>query len=151
MHVTNGILLGCPPPLNVATVNSVQTLKVWRPRTVCCTNHELCHGADDSTQLRPNAEGVTEVVEQQREAAAAAAAASGGSIPTGAPGNAPFEPLLGPLCGARFRQKFTLEDAIEFHAFAPLEASRRVTNAIPLGCPLFLPVHTVNWVQTLKA
>jgi alpha-tubulin suppressor-like RCC1 family protein len=24
--------------------------------------------------------------------------------------------------GARFRQKFTLEDAIEFHAFAPLEA-----------------------------
>jgi hypothetical protein len=50
-----------------------------------------------------------------------------------------------------FRQKFTLEDAIEFHAFAPLEASRRVTNAIPLGCPLFLPVHTVNCVQTLKA
>jgi hypothetical protein len=31
------------------------------------------------------------------------------------------------------RQKFTLEDAI------------------PLGCPLFLPVHTVNCVQTLKA
>jgi DUF1680 family protein len=23
----------------------------------------------------------------------------------------------------------------------------RVANAIPLGCPLFLPVHTVNWVQ----
>jgi hypothetical protein len=39
----------------------------------------------------------------------------------------------------------------EFHAFAPLEASRRVTNGIPLGCPLFLPVHTVNCVQTLKA
>jgi hypothetical protein len=35
-----------------------------------------------------------------------------------------------------FGQKFTLEDAIEFHAFAPLEASRRVTNDIPLGCPL---------------
>jgi CO/xanthine dehydrogenase Mo-binding subunit len=26
-----------------------------------------------------------------------------------------------------------------------------VTNGIPLGCPLFLPVHTVNCVQTLKA
>jgi hypothetical protein len=46
--------------------------------------------------------------------------------------------------------RFTPEDAIEFHAFAPLEASRRVTNGIPLGCPLFLPVHTVNCVKTLK-
>jgi hypothetical protein len=27
----------------------------------------------------------------------------------------------------------------------------RVTNGIPVGCPLFLPVHTVNCVQTLKA
>jgi myosin heavy subunit len=27
----------------------------------------------------------------------------------------------------------------------------RVTNDIPLGCPLFLPVHTINRVQTLKA
>jgi hypothetical protein len=49
-----------------------------------------------------------------------------------------------------FQQKSTLEDAIEFHAFAPLQASLRVTNAIPLGCPLFLPVHTANSVQTLK-
>jgi hypothetical protein len=45
-----------------------------------------------------------------------------------------------------FRQKFTLEDAIGPHA-SSLEASRRVTN---LGCPRFLPVHTVNCVQTLK-
>jgi hypothetical protein len=36
----------------------------------------------------------------------------------------------------RFRLKFTLEDAIELHAFAPLEASMRVTNAIHLGCSL---------------
>ena len=49
-----------------------------------------------------------------------------------------------------FRQKFTLEDAIGPHA-SSLEASRRVTNGIPLGCPRFLPVHTVNCVQTLKA
>ena len=48
-----------------------------------------------------------------------------------------------------FRQKFTLEDAIGSHACS-LEASRRVTNDIPLGCPLFLPVHTVKCVQTLK-
>jgi hypothetical protein len=31
-----------------------------------------------------------------------------------------------------------------------IEASRRVTNSIPLVCPLFLPVHTVNSVQILK-
>jgi hypothetical protein len=49
-----------------------------------------------------------------------------------------------------FRQKFTLEDAIGPHA-SSLEASRLVTNGIPLGCPRFLPVHTVNCVQTLKA
>jgi hypothetical protein len=50
-----------------------------------------------------------------------------------------------------FRQKFTLEGVNGSHAFAPLEVSRCVTNGIPLGCPLFLPVHTVNCVQTLKA
>jgi large subunit ribosomal protein L22 len=53
-----------------------------------------------------------------------------------------------------FQQKFTLEDAIGSHACS-LEASsqaiKRVTNGIPLGCPLFLPVHTGNCVQTLKA
>jgi hypothetical protein len=47
-----------------------------------------------------------------------------------------------------FRQKFALEDAIEFHAFAPLEALP--SNAIPLGRSLLLPVRTVNCVQTLK-
>jgi hypothetical protein len=31
-----------------------------------------------------------------------------------------------------------------------LQASRRVTNDIPLGCSLLLPVGTVNCVQTLK-
>jgi hypothetical protein len=48
-----------------------------------------------------------------------------------------------------FRQKFTLEDAIGTHACS-LQASRCVTNGIPLGSSLFLPVHTVNCVQTLK-
>jgi hypothetical protein len=49
-----------------------------------------------------------------------------------------------------FRQEFTLEDAIGSHARS-LEANIRVTNGIPLGCPLFLPVDIVNCVQTLKA
>ena len=49
-----------------------------------------------------------------------------------------------------FRQKFTLEDAIGSHACS-LEANMRVTNDIPLGCSLLLPVCTVNCVQTLKA
>jgi hypothetical protein len=42
--------------------------------------------------------------------------------------------------GARFWQKFTLEAAIELHAFAPLEASRRVTNGIPPGW------HSSDWL-----
>jgi hypothetical protein len=49
-----------------------------------------------------------------------------------------------------FRQKFTLEDAIGSHAFS-LEANTRVTNGIPLGSSLLLPVDAVNSVQTRKA
>jgi hypothetical protein len=48
-----------------------------------------------------------------------------------------------------FRQKFTLEDAIGSHACS-LEANMRVTNGIPLGSSLLLPVCTVTCVQTLK-
>jgi hypothetical protein len=48
-----------------------------------------------------------------------------------------------------FWQKFALEDAIGSHACS-LGANTRVTNGIPLGRPLFLPVYTVNCVQTLK-
>jgi hypothetical protein len=58
--------------------------------------------------------------------------------------------ILAFLHGARFRQKFTLEDAIGSHA-GSLQASRRVPNGIPLGCPLPLTVATVNSDQTLKA
>jgi hypothetical protein len=55
------------------------------------------------------------------------------------------------VCTVRvFRQEFTLEDAIGYHACS-LEANMRVTNGIPLGCPRFLPVHTVNCVQKMKA
>jgi hypothetical protein len=50
-----------------------------------------------------------------------------------------------------FRQKFSLEDAIEFHTFAPLEASMRLTNDIPLGFPRPLTVSTVHSIQILKA
>ena len=39
---------------------------------------------------------------------------------------------------------------MDSHACA-LEANMRVPNGIPLGCPLLLPVGTVNRVQTLKA
>jgi hypothetical protein len=38
-----------------------------------------------------------------------------------------------------------------FSAEIHTQAKMRVTNGIPLGCPLFLPVDTVNCVQTLKA
>jgi hypothetical protein len=49
-----------------------------------------------------------------------------------------------------FRQQFTLEDAIGFHGCS-LEVSMRVTNGIPPGHSLLLPVDVVNSVQTLKA
>jgi hypothetical protein len=48
-----------------------------------------------------------------------------------------------------FRQKFTLKDAIGSHACS-LEANTRVTNGIPLGSSLLLPVVAVHSVQTRK-
>jgi tRNA A-37 threonylcarbamoyl transferase component Bud32 len=48
-----------------------------------------------------------------------------------------------------FRKKSTLEGAIGSHACSR-EANMRVTNGIPLGSSLLLPVYTVNCVQTLK-
>jgi hypothetical protein len=47
-----------------------------------------------------------------------------------------------------FRQEFTLDDTIGSNACS-LQANMRVTNGISLGCPLLLPVGTVNCVQTL--
>jgi hypothetical protein len=51
--------------------------------------------------------------------------------------------------GARFRQIFTLEDAIGYHACS-LEANTRVTNGIHLGSSPLLPVDTVICVATPK-
>jgi hypothetical protein len=45
----------------------------------------------------------------------------------------------GALHGARFRQKFTLADAIGSHSCS-FEANMRVTNSIPLGSPPLLPL-----------
>jgi hypothetical protein len=42
-----------------------------------------------------------------------------------------------------FRQEFTRADAIGSHA-SSLEANMRMTNGIPLGYSLLLPVGTVN-------
>jgi hypothetical protein len=64
------------------------------------------------------------------------------------------KPLLNKLpknwgYGALFLQEFTLEDAIGSHACL-LEANTHVTNGIPLGSSILLPVDTVNCVATLK-
>jgi hypothetical protein len=48
------------------------------------------------------------------------------------------------------RQNLTLDDAIGSHACSLEANNMRVTNGIPLGRSLLLPVHTVNCVQTLK-
>jgi hypothetical protein len=44
-----------------------------------------------------------------------------------------------------------MRSAIEFHAFAPLEMSMRVTNCMPRGAFDCLPVGTSNDVAPLKA
>jgi hypothetical protein len=55
-------------------------------------------------------------------------------------------------CGyrARFWTEIHTRGCLLVHAFAPLEVSRRVTHAIPLGCSLLLPVGIANSIQTLK-
>jgi hypothetical protein len=59
-------------------------------------------------------------------------------------------PMVRLQCAVRaFRQKCTLDDAIRSHT-CPLQANMRVTDVIPLGWPLLLPVGTVHCVQTLK-
>jgi aminopeptidase N len=55
-----------------------------------------------------------------------------------------------PLSGARFSTETYTRGCIDSHACS-LEASWRVTNGVPLGCSLLLPVGTVHSVQTLKA
>jgi hypothetical protein len=54
------------------------------------------------------------------------------------------------LYGARFLTEIYTRGYHWFPRCSP-EASRHVTNGIPLGRPLFLPGHTVNRIQTLKA
>jgi hypothetical protein len=117
--VTNGIPLGCPLFLPVDTVNSVQTLKDGSSQNF-------------STFERPhlvfNAEGVpTHTVH----------------------GASPVWDQYGDhhpceVCPARpgtvraLSQRFALEDAIEFHAFAPLEALTCVRVVVFLAGVLFL-------------
>jgi hypothetical protein len=62
-----------------------------------------------------------------------------------------FAALQTILHGARFPTENYTRECHWFPCLLVCEANRRVTNGIPLGCPLFLPVHTVKCVQTLKA
>jgi hypothetical protein len=48
-----------------------------------------------------------------------------------------------------FEHNFALDDVIGFHACS-LEVSKRMTIAIPLGCPLPLSVRTLYDATTLK-
>ena len=54
------------------------------------------------------------------------------------------------MYGARFSTEICTRGC---HWIPPclLEVNMCVTNGIPLGCPLLLPVGTINSVQTLKA
>jgi hypothetical protein len=53
---------------------------------------------------------------------------------------------LGTVCV--FDRDLHLRSVIEFHTFAPLEASKRVADDILLGCSFLLLVGIVNSVQT---
>jgi N-acetylglucosamine-6-sulfatase len=66
----------------------------------------------------------------------------GGKVLPYMSGNIDIMPTVLDMAGGTvrvFRQKFTLEDAIGSHACS-LEANTRVTNGIPLGSPLLLPL-----------
>jgi hypothetical protein len=155
---------GYPLLLLVHTVNCVQTLKgIFRNQS--CATAEATTSIQQSNLIGPV---------YTSSAGGAGGAGTGGTVSAGGGAAAveseePTSALLPPngtvtlpidehtasspvwaWHGARVRQKFTLEDAIGSQACS-LEASRRVTNGILLGCPLFLPVDTVNCVQTLKA
>jgi hypothetical protein len=131
MRVTNGIPLGRPLHLTGTTVNSVQTLKgepLFETELANLTITLMQTAAEMNARVR-----VQDLTLIDRS--------GGGKL---------YPHIVSSGTVRVFRQKFTLEDAIGSHACS-LEASRRVTNGIPLGCPRFLPVHTVNCVQTLKA
>jgi hypothetical protein len=175
MRVTNGIPLGYPSPLTVATATPVQTLKVacigeahcplkvgpggvsrqrskpWPLQAACPSSGgegSIGAGAGGGaaaggiTIFKKNTAagaGTAESDATDRDSAAAAAAEAGAAGNSDAGGKTAFDmewekfwaDLQSPSdCefisnlggyGARFRQGFTLEDAIEFHAVAPLE------------------------------
>jgi hypothetical protein len=120
MRVTNGIPLGRPLFLLVHTVNCVQTLKAHAV-IVLQLSQVKRGGQRIQSQLCLADLGGSEQLKRSK---------AEGTVRV-------------------FRQKFTLEDAIGSHACL-LEANTRVTNGIPLGSSLRLPVCTVNCVQTLK-
>jgi hypothetical protein len=131
MHATNGIHLGCSLLLPVHTVHCVQTLKalvsavdLFPTLVAAATMHAPC-----GPTVMPQCPSDTNMSRQT------ALCTEGFSL----------------MYGARFRQKFTTEDAIGFPRLLASSSCMRVTNGIPLGCSLLLPVDTVNSVQTLKA
>jgi hypothetical protein len=133
--------LGCPLLLTFSTMNSAKTLKETAAEAnalnILRKGVPSSNGFGEATAILVRAQGLC----------------SGSGCPTIAGmDEAMLYSRVAMLAGTVrfFRLRFTLEGVIEFHAFAPIQAIRRVTNSIPLGCSLLLPVKAVNSVQTRK-
>jgi hypothetical protein len=59
--------------------------------------------------------------------------------------------VIAPGTGAVHGARFPTEIYTRGCPWFPRLLASSVTNGIPLGCPIFLPVHPVNCIQTLKA
>jgi hypothetical protein len=147
MHVTNDIPLGCSLFLPVGTVNSVQTQEGYGEGDDgededSFGGDGVLFGADcTDADLQGDEEEEESADEQENEAAAAAAAVAAAALVVLLDERlAGYSTALSTgtekQIAARFvvrseqrvygvfffRQDFALEDSIEFHAFAPLEA-----------------------------
>jgi hypothetical protein len=130
--------------LPVDTVNSVQTLKVNRSHPAAQTYYDSridLYAEWDVDFLKADCMMCGPCYTDEMEMYTAAVKKSPHSF------SLSYSPGGGMVLV--FEQDFALEDAIGSHACS-LEATMRVSNGIPLGSPLLLPVATMNYAQTLK-
>jgi hypothetical protein len=138
MRVTNSILLGCQLPLTVSTINYVETLKAVAK---CDELEQLMLAFGNHAAYR-----------------AVVAAASPPGVPyfgvclkdltflhDGNPDHTRFGLVRCSFFGRNLLSRMPLVPTP-----ARLKLLHACANGIPLGSPLFLLVHTVNCVQTLK-
>jgi hypothetical protein len=144
MHVTNDIPLGCLVLLQVGTVNCVQTLKV--------ANNTLTHAPHTAI----TGGGNDHLFEYNTISHACFECTDTGAFYVGRSwsqrGNIVRYNVFDTIrCGACFRQKCTLEECHLFPSLCSAINEQAYDQCHPSRVSTFLPVHTVNCIETLKA